>query len=95
MSRPAGRSSPGGRPYSGERAAAPASDRESLEEDIGWVIGPEVDVGRPEPGDTARYISQMASELTALAAAAGLETLGYLLAMARVEADLAARDFED
>ena len=37
----------------------------------------------------------MTGELTALAAAAGLETLGYLLAMARVEAELAAREAED
>jgi hypothetical protein len=64
-------------------------------EAMGWAIAPDVDVDQPEAGDTARYIAQMTGELTALGAAAGLETLGYLLAMARVEAELAARDAED
>lgn len=94
MSRPAGRSPSGGRTISGA-SAAPESASEADDDVAGWVIGPDADSDSPEPGDTARYIAQMTGELTALAAAAGLETLGYLLAMARVEADLAARDFED
>ena len=90
MSRPAGRSQHANAP----KASTPESTHEAPEA-MGWAIAPEVDVDIPEAGETARYIAQMTGELTALAASAGLETLGYLLAMARVEAELAARDAED
>ena len=44
-----------------------------------------------DPAETARYIAQLTGELAAIAGAAQLDTLAYLLAMARVEADVAAR----
>ncbi len=90
MSRPAGRNPRASVPQESQ----PKSPYEASEA-MGWAIPPEVDVEVPEAGETARYIAQMTGELTALAASAGLETLGYLLAMARVEAELAARDAED
>ena len=90
MSRPAGRSQRASAPQE-----SPPESQYEAPEAMGWAIAPEVDVDVPEAGETARYIAQMTGELTALAASAGLETLGYLLAMARVEAELAARDAED
>jgi len=45
----------------------------------------------PDP-ETAAYIAQITAELTAMAAKANLETLAYLLAMARVEAELMSRE---
>lgn len=85
----------GGAKHASVSQESPVLKRTEAPGEMGWAIAPDVDVDLPEPGDTARYIAQMTGELTALAAAAGLETLGYLLAMARVEAELAARDPED
>ena len=90
MPKPAG----GAQRASASQESPKESQNEALEA-MGWAIAPDVGVDQPEAGDTARYIAQMTGELTALAAAAGLETLGYLLAMARVEAELAAREAED
>lgn len=42
--------------------------------------------------ETAAYIAQLTGELSKLAGAAKLETLAYLLAMARLEADILARE---
>ncbi len=90
MSRPAGRAQRPGAPQESQQESSYEPP-----EAMGWAIPAEVDVEAPEAGETARYIAQMTGELTALAASAGLETLGYLLAMARVEAELAARDADD
>ena len=43
------------------------------------------------PAATAAYVAQMAVELSALAKAARLEMLAYLLDMAQAEAELQAR----
>jgi hypothetical protein len=48
--------------------------------------------GRETPGSAAVYISSMADELARLARRNGLETLGYILQMARIEADQIAKD---
>ncbi|MDB5570045.1 MAG: hypothetical protein JWN93_1228 [Hyphomicrobiales bacterium] len=44
-----------------------------------------------DPAEAAQYIAQLTGELAGMAAAAHLDTLAYLLAMARVEAEIAAR----
>jgi hypothetical protein len=43
--------------------------------------------GTETPGSAALYISSMADELARLARRNGLDTLGYILEMARIEAD--------
>ena len=43
------------------------------------------------PGGVARYIAAMAGELSKIAKRNGLDTLGTLLEMARIEADQAAK----
>jgi hypothetical protein len=43
--------------------------------------------GTETPGSVALYISSMADELARLARRNGLDTLGYILEMARIEAD--------
>lgn len=48
-----------------------------------------------DPAETARYIAQLTAELSALAGGAQLQTLAYLLSMARVEAEMIARAQED
>ena len=54
------------------------------------------DAGVPEANETpdsaARYIALLADELAKLAARNGLETLGYILEMARLEADQVGKD---
>ncbi|WP_210207169.1 hypothetical protein [Rhodoblastus acidophilus] len=45
--------------------------------------------------DTARYIADMVGALAAMAGEAKLDLLTYLLNMARVEAELQARQSED
>jgi hypothetical protein len=45
--------------------------------------------------DTARYIAEMVGALAAMAGEARLDLLTYLLNMARVEAELQARQSED
>jgi hypothetical protein len=44
------------------------------------------------PDSAARYIALLADELAKIAARNGLETLGYILEMARLEADQAGKD---
>lgn len=66
-------------------SAAPAAALES------WPDATALPAGPDDPAETARYIAQLTGELAALAGAAQLETLAYLLAMARVEAEVAAR----
>jgi len=41
----------------------------------------------PDPADVASYIAEMADELSKMAATAGLETICYLLTLARLEAE--------
>ena len=48
-----------------------------------------------DPAETARYIAQLTAELSAMAGGARLETLAYLLSMARVEAEMIARAQDD
>ena len=47
----------------------------------------EVSDDNETPDSAARYIALLADELAKLAARNGLETLGYILEMARLEAD--------
>lgn len=71
--------------------ASPALDG-SLEGGVdGWSSGAPQPLPGDDPAETARYIAQLTGELAALAGAAQLDTLAYLLAMARVEAEVAAR----
>ena len=44
------------------------------------------------PDSAARYIASLTEELAKLAARNGLETLGYILEMARLEADEVGKD---
>lgn len=48
------------------------------------------DVRNEEKSEAARYIATLASELAAIARRNGLHTLGYLLDMAKLEAEQAA-----
>jgi hypothetical protein len=43
--------------------------------------------GQETPNSAARYIASLAEELAELARRNGLETLSYILEMARIEAD--------
>ncbi len=52
-----------------------------------WPVANETE----NPAETAQYIAQLTAELATMAAAARLDTLAYLLAMARVEAEISAR----
>lgn len=45
----------------------------------------------PSPRDTARYIAELSAELVTLARASGLDVIGYLLDLARLEAEETAR----
>ncbi|HXY59225.1 MAG TPA: hypothetical protein VEH76_11655 [Methylocystis sp.] len=45
--------------------------------------------------DTASYIADMSAELATLAGASGLPMLSYFLNLARVEAQICARDHGD
>ena len=44
-----------------------------------------------DPAEAARYIASFTGELSSLAKQSGLELLGYLLDMARLEADKQGR----
>jgi hypothetical protein len=46
-----------------------------------------------EPHDVAAYIAAITEELTMLAESRGFDTLGYILDMARMEADQIAKGF--
>jgi hypothetical protein len=48
--------------------------------------------GGSTPDEAARYIASLADELAKLARRHGLDVLGHLLEMARLEADQATRD---
>jgi hypothetical protein len=48
--------------------------------------------GGETPGSAAHYIAALTEELSQLAKRNGLDTLGYLLDMARLEADQIAND---
>ena len=48
--------------------------------------------GKETPDSAAFYIATMAEELAKLARRNGLETLGFILEMARIEADQITRD---
>lgn len=48
-----------------------------------------------EQEEAARYIAQIAIEMSRMAGAARLDTLAYLLSMAHVEAEMAARQLRD
>ncbi len=45
---------------------------------------------RGDPGSVARYIEALSADLAEMARRHGLDTLGYLLDMARLEAENAA-----
>ncbi len=45
-------------------------------------------VGRQEPLEVARYVTDMTTQLEKMAVAAGLEVLAYFLGMAKAEGDL-------
>ena len=47
--------------------------------------------GGPTPDSTAHYIASLAHELAQLAKQQGLESLSYILEMARLEADQVAK----
>ena len=49
----------------------------------------------PDPADVASYIAEMADELSKMAATAGLETICYLLTLARLEAEGASGGRDD
>jgi hypothetical protein len=48
--------------------------------------------GRETPDSAALYIASLADELAKIAHRNGLEVLGYILEMARIEADQVAKD---
>lgn len=48
--------------------------------------------GRETPDSAAHYIAAMTAELARMARRNGLDTLCYILEMARLEADQAAKD---
>lgn len=48
----------------------------------------------PEQSDVAGYIAEMTDELSKMAANAGLETICYLLTLARLEAETVERSSE-
>jgi hypothetical protein len=48
--------------------------------------------GEETPGSAAHYIATLADELARLARRNGLDTLSYILEMARLEADHVAND---
>jgi hypothetical protein len=76
-----------------------------IEDDAQAVAAAEADLRYDEPEhdaelvgsaeDTARYIADMVGALAAMAGEARLDLLTYLLNMARVEAELQARQSED
>jgi hypothetical protein len=51
--------------------------------------GPNGGNGGSTPDEAARYIASLVGELSLLARRNGLDTLGYILEMARLEADQA------
>jgi len=91
----------------GKSSASPAKTRTVpiVDEGQGTLVTAEADlrydeaetesepVGSAE--DTARYIADMVGALAAMAGEARLDLLTYLLNMARVEAELQARQSED
>lgn len=46
----------------------------------------------PQPADVAGYIAEMTDELAKMAANSGLETICYLLTLARLEAETIAQN---
>ncbi len=48
--------------------------------------------GHETPDSAAQYIATLTQELAQLARRNGLDTLSYILEMARIEADQAAKD---
>lgn len=57
---------------------------------------PEDTVREPAaPTEIASYIAEMADELSKMAATAGLETICYLLTLARLEAETVAHTDDD
>jgi len=64
-------------------------DSKGAMQEINNTQAPDADL---TPDSAARYIALLADELAKLAARNGLETLGYILEMARLEADQAAKD---
>ena len=48
--------------------------------------------GGGDPQDVAPYVAAMSADLSAMARRHGLETLGYLLDIARLEAESRARE---
>jgi hypothetical protein len=60
------------------------------DEDTSWPK-PEKRTASEQRADTARYISTIVTELAQMAGHCRLDTLNYLLVMAQLEADVAAR----
>ena len=77
-------------PKSASPRTRPTAAR-AAEEAPAWGTDAHAPAPSGDPAETARYIAQLTGELTHLAGAAKLETLAYLLAMARVEAEVLAR----
>jgi hypothetical protein len=48
--------------------------------------------GKETPGSAALYIASLADELAKMARRNGLDALGYILEMARLEADQVAKE---
>jgi len=64
------------------------SEARSLDdEDAGWIV-PEPRSAAEQRADAASYIAMMAAELAAMAQGARLDTLNYLLTMAKMEAEV-------
>ncbi|MCW2315379.1 hypothetical protein SAMN06265338_107108 [Rhodoblastus acidophilus] len=91
----------------GKSSASPALTHTVIPEDDGResLAAAEAELRYDEPEtdadsagsaeDTARYIADMVGALAAMAGEAKLDLLTYLLNMARVEAELQARQSED
>jgi hypothetical protein len=75
-------------------AESPAASAESSS--TGDLAGAAQDdeIRAPSPSETARYIAEMAAELSFLARRSNLDLLAYILDMARLEATNAGRHGE-
>jgi hypothetical protein len=82
------------------RANAPTRDDGSatlaaVEAELRYDEAPDDPAPSGSAEETARYIAEMVGALAAMAGEARLDLLTYLLNMARVEAELQARQTED
>jgi hypothetical protein len=90
----------GGKPGGGSAGASVRKrvdlgsvERETPDEELRYDEADNAGVGDVE--ETARYIADMVGALASMAGEAKLDLLTYLLNMARVEAELQARQTED